>query len=68
MSVLRLYQLFRSFVLNSESPITSGRTSAQPLPTIDGLGDQFKPELRAGWLAYIRETYPDGPVAAADSM
>jgi hypothetical protein len=36
--------------------------------TIDGLGDKFKPELRAGWLAYIRETYPDGLVAAADSM
>ena len=30
--------------------------------TIDGLGDKFKPELRAAWLAYIRETYPDGPV------
>jgi hypothetical protein len=32
--------------------------------TIDGLGDRFKPELRAGWLAYIRENYPDGPVDA----
>ena len=30
--------------------------------TIDLLGDKFKPELRAGWLAYIRETYPDGPI------
>ncbi len=36
--------------------------------TIDGLGDKFKPELRAAWLAYIRETYPDGPVAEADIM
>ena len=32
--------------------------------TIDELGDRFKPELRAGWLAYIRENYPDGPVDA----
>jgi hypothetical protein len=24
--------------------------------------------MRASWLAYIRETYPDGPVAAADRM
>jgi hypothetical protein len=32
--------------------------------TIDALGDRFKPELRAGWLAYIRENYPDGPVDA----
>jgi hypothetical protein len=24
--------------------------------------------VRAGWLAYIRETYPDGPVGAAYSM
>ncbi len=30
--------------------------------TVDALGDRFKPELRTGWLAYIRETYPDGPV------
>ncbi len=34
--------------------------------TIDQLGDKYKPELRAGWLAYIRETYPDGPAAASD--
>ncbi len=31
--------------------------------TVDALGDRFKPELRTGWLAYIRETYPEGPVA-----
>ncbi len=31
--------------------------------TVDALGDRFKPELRTGWLAYIRETHPDGPVA-----
>ncbi len=31
--------------------------------TVDALGDRFKPELRTGWLEYIRETYPDGPVA-----
>ncbi len=36
--------------------------------TIDLLGDEFKPELRAGWLAYIRETYPDGPAAASDIL
>jgi hypothetical protein len=32
------------------------------------LDAKFKPELRAAWLAYIRETYPDGPVAEADCM
>ena len=32
--------------------------------SIDGLGDRFKPELRASWLAYIRQNYPDGPVEA----
>ncbi len=36
--------------------------------SIDGLGDTFKPELRAAWLAYIRETYPDGQVAEPDIM
>ncbi len=37
--------------------------------TIDGLGvKKFKPELQEAWLEYISETYPDGPVAAADIM
>ncbi len=31
---------------------------------VDALGDKFKPELRDGWLAYIRKTYPDGAAAA----
>ena len=36
--------------------------------SIEGLGDKFKYELRAAWLAYIHKTYPDGPVAEADIM
>jgi hypothetical protein len=36
--------------------------------TVDALGDEFKPELRAGWLAYIRKTYPDGPAAPAATV
>jgi hypothetical protein len=36
--------------------------------SIDGLGDKFKPALQSAWLAYIRETYPDGPVAEPDIM
>ena len=28
--------------------------------TVDALGDKFKPELSAGWLAYIRETIQMG--------
>ena len=38
--------------------------------TIDQLGDHFKTELRAAWLAYIHETYPypDGPDAPTDKM
>ncbi len=36
--------------------------------TIDGLGAKFKPGLRATWLAYICETYPDWQVAEADCM
>ncbi len=36
--------------------------------TVDALGDKFKPELRAGWLAYIRKTYPDGPAAPAATV
>jgi hypothetical protein len=36
------------------------------LPVGDSL--RFKAELRAGWLAYICETYPDGPVARAATV
>ena len=28
--------------------------------TVDELGDNFKPAIRAGWMAYIRKAYPDG--------
>ncbi len=36
--------------------------------TVDALGDRFKAELRTGWLAYIRKTYPNGPVAPAATV
>ncbi len=36
--------------------------------TVDALGDRFKPELCAGWLTYIRETYPDGAIPAAPPL
>ena len=26
--------------------------------TVDKLGDQFRPVLKAAWLAYIQEVYP----------
>ena len=26
--------------------------------TVDDLGDQFRPAMRAGWLSYIRQAYP----------
>jgi len=26
--------------------------------TVDNLGDQFRPVLKAAWLAYIQEVYP----------
>ena len=29
--------------------------------TVDALGEEFKPAMRAGWMAYIRKAYPDGP-------
>ena len=28
--------------------------------TVDELGDNFKPAVRAGWMAYIRKAYPNG--------
>ncbi len=29
---------------------------------IDGLGDQFRPAMSAGWLTYIKNAYPAGGV------
>ncbi len=42
--------------------------SAAIAGTIDALGDRFKRELRTGWIAYIRDTYSDGPVAPAATL
>ena len=28
--------------------------------TVDELGDNFKPAMRAGWMEYICKAYPDG--------
>ncbi len=38
--------------------------------TIDDfkLGDQFRPAMRAGWLAYIRTAYQDDAAAAAGPL
>ena len=36
--------------------------------TVDDWGDNFKPAMRAGWMAYIRKTYPDGAAAAVDAI
>ena len=47
-----------------ELPITCGRTIAKTVQ-VDGLGDQFRPAMRAGWLAYIRTAYPDDDAPAA---
>ena len=33
--------------------------------TVDDLGDQFRPAMRAGWLSYIRQAYPDDAAPAA---
>ena len=33
--------------------------------TVDDLGDQFRPAMRAGWLSYIRQAYPETTDPAA---
>ena len=33
--------------------------------TVNDLVDQFRPAMRAGWLAYIRTAYPDDAAPAA---
>ena len=42
--------------------------------SVDNLGDQFRPAMRAGWLSYIRTTYPEdaadgaGPAVVGEDM
>ncbi len=42
--------------------------------SVDNLGDQFRPAMRAGWLTYIRRAYPadsaedPGPVVGEDML
>ena len=30
--------------------------------------DEFKPAMRAGWMAYIRKTYPDGSASGRNAV
>ena len=32
--------------------------------TVDALCDEFKPAMRAGWMAYLPKAYPDRPAAS----
>ena len=36
--------------------------------TVDSMGDQFRPAMCAGWLSYIRNTYPDGVATAGPAV
>ena len=35
--------------------------------SVDNLGDQFRPAMRAGWLSYISRAYPEDRDNAADA-
>ena len=35
---------------------------------VEDLGDQFRPAMRAGWLAYITKTYPKNAVSAGPAL
>ena len=36
--------------------------------TVDELGDNFKPAIRAGWMAYLRKAYPDGLASGRNAV
>ena len=36
--------------------------------SVDNLGDQFRPAMRAGWLSYIRRAYPEDSAADASPV
>ncbi len=60
-----LYQSLQDFVDLGLADNVWQEKGAAIVATVDSLGDKLKPELCAGWLAYIRETYQDGAGAAA---
>ena len=35
-------------------------TRAAIAQSVNELGDEFKPAMRAGWMAYVRKAYPEG--------
>ncbi len=35
---------------------------------VDALDDQFRPAMRAGWLSYIRNNYPDGSATTGPAV
>ena len=40
---------------------------AEIAQTVEALGDQFRPAMRAGWLKYIQTAYAVRPASAASS-
>ena len=36
--------------------------------TVDALGNRFRPAMRAGWLAYIKNAYPNGVAYVTQSV
>ena len=55
-TLILIVRIMVRYVKILELPITCGRTFAK---TVDDLGDQFRPAMRAGWLSYIQKAYPD---------
>ncbi len=37
-------------------------------PEVDDMGDQFRPAMLAGWLAYITKTYPKDTVTTGSVL
>jgi hypothetical protein len=59
------YTYYINYIHNVAVLYQSLNCKSRLAATVDALGDNFKPELRAGWLAYILKTFLDGAVAAA---
>ena len=62
--IITVYSLIASFQVRVDLGLPNHKRRAAIAKAVDDLGDQFRPAMRSGWLAYIRNAYGDAAPAA----
>ena len=65
--ILVIFIIFRFVSTLELHHVWQGKRSAI-VQTVDAVGDKFQAAVDAGWLSYIRKTYPDGAVSEGPSL